>query len=175
MRILALVMGAGALPAIAAPIVRSSQFSDAMPYADWLRSQLRMPASEGFEAALEEVSSGKYRSFQAFVSAFISAYEHQPAQKGLSAAFSKGELSDDALILYLQFRYQRLVGEAILSRSFFQAAASTNGQTNTVRGWNRVAQLSVSSKLATLPGSIGGWIAPLYSFQTFPSIQPLGP
>jgi len=129
MRILALFLGFGTIPAIAAPVLRPAFGSDSLPYADWLRSQLRAPVSDALSSALSRASETRHRSMGEFVSAFIDAYEAESARDDLAVAFVGDQISDEALFLYLQFRYQRLVGDALLPRSVLQALVSASGPT----------------------------------------------
>ncbi len=114
MRVLALVMGASMLLAATAPVARASRAVAAMPLADWLRNQLRVPAGEAFEKALATATSTRPHSLRDFLAAFIDAFEAQHPGVAVGAAFTGSDCSEEALIRYLQQRYHRLVDDAVL-------------------------------------------------------------
>lgn len=95
-------------------------------YADWVRAQLLHPAGEAVEQALQTASENHQGSLQDFLDAFIDAYEAAHPQGTAAQVFVAHDLSNDALITYLQGRYSRVVGEALLPRTTITVATPSH-------------------------------------------------
>ena len=99
-------------------------------YADWLRAQIHGPLDEAITEALDEAASSDARSLDAFLAAFVEAYEaHQPATP-LAQRILALDLSNEALITYLEGRFNGLVGAAVLPRVTVMAATPANSHTS---------------------------------------------
>jgi hypothetical protein len=82
-----------------------------------------MPADAAVEEALKEAAQAEAQSFESFIEVFLEAYGARHDQSSAAHAFVKEDLSDDALIAYLQRRYTEVSGEAVLL-GFRSVAAS---------------------------------------------------
>ncbi len=112
-RWLALLISVSIFASFVAPVAVAAHPST-QPYADWLRNQLREPADEVFESALAVVEAKKPTTFHAYLTAFVRVYDERSSEADLSEAFTGHAFSREALLLILQFRYHRVVGEAVL-------------------------------------------------------------
>lgn len=127
-RWLALMISVSILSSFVAPVATAAQPSP-QPYADWLRNQLRAPAGAAFEEAVAEVEAQKLGSFHAYLTAFVAAYGKHASRGALAEAFTGHSLSPEALLLFLQFRYHRVVGEAVLPPSALTALVMPQAKT----------------------------------------------
>lgn len=120
------LMAAGLVACLLSSVVATGAMGQrravGLSYADWVRAQLRVPADDALEAALSEAVSSHPRTLDAFLATFIEAYESRQPQAPLSVAFLSRDLSNDALISYLETRYHGVVGEGMLPRTFFTSA-----------------------------------------------------
>lgn len=116
LRCTALLLVGAMLPALFAPSSRAASGSLASSYAEWIRAQLKAPAHPSVERALKKAAQADANSFNTFVAAFLEAYEAQYPQESAARAFTDKDLSNDALITYLQRRYTEISGEAVLLR-----------------------------------------------------------
>ena len=98
------------------------------PYAEWLRAQLRLPADAAVEAALDEAMSANGRTLEAFLAAFVAAYETQRPQASLAASFVTHDLSNDALIAYLESRFNGVGAEGVPVRAAFNPMLAPAGK-----------------------------------------------
>lgn len=110
----ALVLGASLLLAATAPVAQASRAGTALPLAEWLRTQLRVPPGEAFETALGTAVAARPHSLRAFLRAFLTAYEAAAPGVNPGADFTGHDCSHEALYRYLQQRYHRLVDDAVL-------------------------------------------------------------
>ncbi len=175
MRSVAGLLMASLLPVTFATAVHAAQHTSS--YADWVRLQLRLPADEAVEQALETATESRARSLEAFLTVFVDAYEAQQPERSLAHAFSTHDLSNDALISYLEGRYLRFVGDAVLPRAALVAAKVASKQV-LERGLTSLAaltriDLSRRAWAATLQPSQ----APVFilSLRVLSAAQPLGP
>lgn len=81
----------------------------------WLRAQLRVTADPQIDAALERAAKNRAKNLKDFVAAFISAYEEEAGEPP-ARIFADRDLSDDALIAYLQRRFVELTSDAVTPR-----------------------------------------------------------
>lgn len=94
-------------------------------YANWLRAQLRVPADAALEEALETAAASQARTLDAFLDAFVAAYQAERPAGTLAAAFLGRDLSDDALIAYLESRFQGVGGEGMVPRTTWLSALTS--------------------------------------------------
>ncbi|NBC17632.1 MAG: hypothetical protein GVY18_10000 [Bacteroidetes bacterium] len=94
-------------------------------YADWVRTQLRAPADAALDDALAAADE-QARTFEGFLEAFVAAYEAEQPETSLARAFVARDLPPEALITYLQSRFSRVVGEAVLPRLVVMTAATSS-------------------------------------------------
>ncbi|QXD14905.1 hypothetical protein GQ464_016030 [Rhodocaloribacter litoris] len=123
LRLVVLCLGVSLLPVLLAPVAQASR-PVALPFSDWLRSLVREPVDEAFEQALAQAEARRPRSLHAFLTAFVEAYEAGRGAAAVAVVFTGEALSAEALILYLQRRYQRLVGEGLLPRTEVSSAVA---------------------------------------------------
>lgn len=93
-------------------------------YADWVRTQLRTPADAALDEALTTADE-QARTFEGFLNAFVDAYEAQRPETSLARAFLAHDLPPEALITYLQSRFARVVGDAVLPRLVMTATSAS--------------------------------------------------
>lgn len=101
------------------PVSFATAFSTARhtsSFAIWLESQLQDPTDEAVVLALAEVSSHRTQSLEVFVRDFIDAYEAQRPGGSAARVLAGLDLTDEALIAYLESRYMGLEGFGILPR-----------------------------------------------------------
>lgn len=131
---LAALMLLSVLPLVGGPLQAALWRSADVPYGDWLRTQLRVPADAAFEEAVERATAAAPASFEAFLWAFVEAYGSlddagdEPIVSdptALAAAFSSAPLNKEALVAYLQGQVERSVQQALLPRPVLAAAASS--------------------------------------------------
>lgn len=122
LRCTALLLLGAMLPMALAPTSRAASGSLSSSYAEWVRAQLRMPADAAVEEALHEAAETDARTFRTFAEAFLKAYEARHPLESAAHVFVDRDLSNDALIAYLQRRYTEISGEAVLLRLRLVAA-----------------------------------------------------
>ena len=93
-------------------------------YADWLRAQIRGPLDAAVAEALDEAADRPAHSLDAFLAAFVDAYEARQPATPLAQRILSLDLSNEALVAYLESRFNGLVGAAVLPRVAVVAAAS---------------------------------------------------
>ena len=125
-RLIVALLALSLVPLVVVPVKRAAQGTSAEVYADWLRGQLGDAADAVFEEALALTQAQHPRSFDAFLKAFLDAYERLSPTKPL--VYAAAGLSGDALALYLRGRFQRLGGDLLAMRVVLQAAAVTSGK-----------------------------------------------
>ena len=175
MRSVAGLLMASLLPVTFATAVHAAQHTSS--YADWVRLQLRIPAGEAVEQALETATESRARSLEAFLIVFVEAYEAQQPERSLALAFSTHDLSNDALISYLEGHYLGFVGDAVLPRASFTAATVAVTQV-LKRGTASLALLTRQDlNRRVFAASLQSSSAPVFvvSLRTRCAAQPLGP
>ena len=183
---LAALMLLSVLPLVGGPVQAALWRSAEVPYADWLRAQLRVPADAAFEAAVERATTAAPTSFEAFLWAFVEAYgpldgsEVEPVVAGrtaLAAAFSSAPLNKEALVAFLQGQVERSVQQALLPRPVLAAATSSVSLTSDRHG-GAAFVLPFRATTATLLGAVSA-VAPAAFFvvplRVLSAAQPLGP
>jgi hypothetical protein len=111
------------------PVSFATAFSTARhtsSFADWLETQLQDPTNEAVVEALAEVATHRTRSLEVFVRDFIDAYEAQHPDVSAARVLAGMDLSDEALIAYLESRYMGLVGHGVLPRLLLKAQVLTS-------------------------------------------------
>lgn len=98
------------------------------PYEAWLRAQLRVPADVVLEEAIEEAVSSRPRTLTAFLSTFVAAYEARNPQTALATAFLTQDLSNEALITYLETRFNGVGAEGVPVRGNWQTMLVPSGK-----------------------------------------------
>ncbi|MEX2399275.1 MAG: hypothetical protein WD423_00795 [Rhodothermales bacterium] len=161
-------------PSSRAPLNPAVSSSASSSYADWLRSQLRVPADASVDRALEAAVETRAASITEFVGAFLSAYESDHPDRSAARVFVDRDLSDEALISYLQRRFTEVGGEAVLLR--LRLIASTTGST-----WSSGSVSAVPSRIsralhAARP-SVSAFLvdAVVTSFRSLSPARPQGP
>ena len=129
LRLLAGLVILSMLPALFVPSGGGASAAAAGTYSRWIRAQLRVPADEAINAALEKASNSPSSTFESFVEAFLDAYEESRPEQSAAFAFTEDDLSDDALIAYLQRRYTEIGEEGVLPRTYLTTAAGLSGGT----------------------------------------------
>lgn len=166
---------ASLVPATFATAVHAARHTSS--YADWVRLQLRTPADEAVEQALETAEESRARSLEAFLEVFVEAYEARQPERPLARAFSTFDLSNDALISYLEGRYLRVASDAVLPRTALAAAKVVSEQV-LKRGMAPLALLA-RRDLTRRAGAVRlcSSRTPVYilSFRALWAAQPLGP
>lgn len=120
MRGIAALLLASLLPVTFAMAAHAARHTPS--YADWVRIQLREPNNPVVAQALASAEQSRPRTLEAFLTVFVEAYEAQQPEEPLAYAFAEPDLSNDALISYLQGRFLGFVGDAIPPRTFWMAA-----------------------------------------------------
>ncbi len=173
MRSVAGLLMASLLPVTFATAVHAAQHTSS--YADWVRLQLRIPAGEAVEQALETATESRARSLEAFLTVFVEAYQAQQPERSLALAFSTRDLSNDALISYLEGHYLGFVGDAVLPRAALVAAKLASKQVLEQGSLAALTRIDLSRRawLATIQPSH----APVFilSLRALSAAQPLGP
>lgn len=161
------------------PVSFATAFSTARhtsSFADWLETQLQDPTDEAVAAALAEVSSHRTRSLEVFVRDFIDAYEARHPDVSAARVLAGMDLTDEALIAYLESRYLGLVGHGVLprlllkSQVFISTLSKRLGPSSSVladqqrqhRTWTTLWQHAVRPVVVV-------------TFRQLSSAQPLGP
>lgn len=128
-RILAVVLIVSMLPALVVPASRAASGMQFGSYERWIRAQLRIPVDEHVEEAISRAVASRAHSFEAFVATFLEAYEQTAPERPIAQVFTDRDLSDDALISYLQRRYTQVVDDGVLTRTFLAKAAAQSSST----------------------------------------------
>lgn len=115
-RLIAGVLVASMLPALIGPASQASAFSLQGSYEVWIRAQLRTPADEVVEEALDRVSEESTSTISEYVSAFVEALAALDPGTSAAKIFTDQKLTDEALIAYLQRRYTEIAPEAVVPR-----------------------------------------------------------
>lgn len=183
---LAALMLLSVLPLVGGPLHAALWRSAEVPYGDWLRAQLRVPADATFEAAVDEATSAAPNSFEAFLWAFVEAYGPLDTPSGeptavertaLAAAFSSAPLDEEALVAFLQGQVERSVQQALLPRPVLAAATSSISLTSDRQGGATVI-LPFRATAAVLVGAVSA-VAPaaffVLPFRALSAAEPLGP
>ena len=175
-RLIAGILLASMLPALF--VLPSSAASGATygSYSRWIRAQLRVPADASFDVAISKASESRPGSLEAFIEAFLDAYERANPGKSAAQAFTDIDLSDDALITYLQRRYTQIGDEGVLPRVYFTTASSAGiaaGQADTCG--DAVSESDPQLRAHSGAGTICAEAAIVVSLRTLSSAHPLGP
>lgn len=123
-RIIACLMLVSLLPALVVPDGFAASESAQSPFEQWVRGQLRVPASEAVDSALKAATKARARTIEQFVAAFLEAYDDGAP---VSRAFTDRELSEEALISYLQRRFHGVAAEGVLPRHQLVASGTLIG------------------------------------------------
>lgn len=165
------------LPMLVLPTARLAQGAVYASYADWLRTQLSLPADAAFEDALAAATATEPASLDAFLTAFVAAYQAGHPGAVPAEAFTTLDLSNEALVTYLQQRFLRITGAATLPRVvLMQALAAKN------KGLDRVVQAvrPAARALTALPApafldAADGAPSFVRAFRLLSAARPLGP
>ncbi len=174
-RLVAGLLMASLLPVTFATAVHAAQHTSS--YADWVRLQLRIPAGEAVEQALETATESRARSLEAFLIVFVEAYEAQQPERSLALAFSTHDLSNDALISYLEGHYLGFVGDAVLPRAALVAAKVASKQVLERGPISLVTLTRIDLSRRAWAATLQPSHAPVFilSLRTLSAAQPLGP
>ena len=174
-RVLAAVLILSILPTLMVPSNRASGSAQFGSYEGWLRAQLRIPADEAVERAIVDAVEAGADSFDAFIAIFLEAYATAAPGESISQVFTDRDLSNDALISYLQRRYSQVVDAGILPRVYL-----TSFVQNPVIGESGPSDAAVGAGAAALSG-FGAALPALIestifiSLRTLSSARALGP
>lgn len=130
-----------------------------VPFADWLRGQLRVDDVEAVELALDVVSNERFIEIQAFLTAVVAEIEQSGEDAG--RLFGAEGLSGSHLISHLESRFSHLTPDALPARTQltvapastaasdrFAAAVLLDGRTN-ARASHLAAVSRVASEIAS--------------------------
>lgn len=112
LRVLAATMLLSLLPASAVAVLHAPR--PASGYADWVRAQLREAPDGAVAEALDAAEAQRLRSLDAFLNAFVEAYEAQ--RPGAAAQLFALDLAPEALVDHLKSRYRGFSAEAVPPR-----------------------------------------------------------
>lgn len=176
-RLLVIVLIAALLPTLISPAAATARCATYASYGDWLRTQLRVAPDDAFEQAIERAAEARPQSLSDFLDAFVEAYETESPDAPLSAVFSAIDLSNEALVTYLERRYQQFGGDGLVPRN-----RSTSALYPHVKAPDRVEKLS-AAVISVAPARLGQALSRsadllrpfILSVRTLTSAQPLGP
>ncbi len=117
-RVFAAVLILSMLPTLIVPTSRAVRDVQLDSYESWIRAQLRIPVEGAVENALSHAVESDAESFDQFIAAFIHAYAEAAPGQPISQVFTDRDLSDDALISFLQRRYSQIAAEGVLPRLY---------------------------------------------------------
>ncbi len=129
-RVLGAVLILSLLPTLfipQAPAAKGAQFGT---YERWIRAQLRVPVDDAVAGAIAGAVEARAASLQEFVTAFLASYQEAAPGRSIAQAFTERDLSNDALLTYLQRRYTQVVDDGVLPRLYLSKATPqsfTNG------------------------------------------------
>ncbi len=176
MRWLAFVIGASMFTSFVAPMATAAQPSS-LPFADWLRSQLREPAGADFEEALAAVEARDPATLHEYLSVFVEVYAGRRSGDALAEAFTGESLSPEALLLFLQCRYHRVAGEAVLPSTALSAMvapqAKTPEHTHAASAGQAGSLLRTAAQSRATP--VNRTEAFVHALRRIVTAQPLGP
>ena len=115
-RCVAIVLVGTMAPAVLTPTSASASNLLTRSYAEWIRSQLLVSDDPVVNRALDEAAEAGGTTFESFVEAFLDAYEARYPAVPAARIFTDRNLSNQALIGYLQRRYTGIAPEAVPPR-----------------------------------------------------------
>ncbi len=175
-RVFAVVLILSILPTLMVPSGRASSSAKFGSHEGWLRAQLLAPADDLVDLAIAVAVESGAESFDGFIAAFLEAYADAAPGEPISQVFTDRNLSDDALITFLQRRYSQVVDVGVLPRlyltSFVQnsAVGGKSGPSYTPIKTGSFAPHGVEDPLSFLAEYII-----VISFRTLSSAHSLGP
>lgn len=174
-RVLAAVLILSILPTLMVSSSRGSGGAQFGSYEEWLRAQLRIPADQAVERAIVDAVEAGADSFDAFIAIFLEAYAKAAPGESISQVFTDRDLSNDALISYLQRRYSQVVEAGILPRVYLTSFVQNPviGKAGTSDAAIGAGTSAFSFLEAALPTLIESTI--LISLRTLSSARALGP
>lgn len=113
---MATLLVASMLPSLVGSAGQASAMSLQGSYEVWIRSQLRVPADAQIETALEQAAESEASTVKEFIVAFVVAYQKERPNAPAARAFIDRDLTDNALIAYLQRRFTEVAPEAMVPR-----------------------------------------------------------
>lgn len=117
-RVCATVLLLSMLPTLAVPTNRMAGDAQFGSYERWIRNQIRVPVDAAVEKAIAEAVASDAESFDSFIATFLDAFGEVAPDRPLSQVFTDRELSDDALISFLQRRYSQIADEGVVPRVY---------------------------------------------------------
>lgn len=151
-RCVALLLVGALASTLLAPSSAAGSGSLAGSYGEWIRAQLLVPDDPAADRALKEAEAAEIhaRTFEAFVETFLEAYEARRPGVPVARVFIDKDLSNDALISYLQRKYTEIAADAVLPRLCLAAptfapslsSGSVASSFSGMDGWERTARLS---------------------------------
>ena len=176
-RTLAAMLIASMLATLVVPRARTPAGSQVGNYERWIRAQLRISPDDFVEMAITSAVSERVDSFQKFVAAFLQVYEDAAPERAISLVFTDRELSTDALISYLERRYNRVVYDAVFPRIYVATASHHAGAAGKTGG--SVGRSGSRPATPAIQAIVGGarQIAKsaVVPFRALSSARPLGP
>lgn len=174
-RVLAAMLVASMLPTLVVPPARAAGGSQFGSYERWIRAQIRV-SSDVVEKAIAEAVAERTNSLQDFVAAFLESYEAAAPERSIAHVFTDRELSNEALMSYLQRRYTGIVDDAVLSRVYLAKAAhvaSSGAQAAGTTG--AFTKVGVTPILSAGPALSQHFEHIIISIRKRSSARPLGP
>lgn len=147
-------------------------------YAEWLRAQLRVPADAALEEVFDAAVSTKPRTLEAFLDAFVAAYEARHPQAALATAFLPTDgVSNEALVAYLETLFNGVGAEGVPVRATFLSMPVPTGKVPDRHDAAAVVMARPDSPMQVLaPVERLAVVRPLVRLiHVLSSAQPLGP
>ena len=161
------------------PVNFAAAFSTARhtsSFAHWLQTQFQDASDAAVQQALSEVSAHRTRSLSVFVRDFIDAYEAQHPNASAAYVLAGIELSDEALIAYLESRYMGLVGHGVLPPLLVKSQMVASTLSKRIGGWVSVlVDKPQQDRFWTREGQYALKCVVVVAFRQLSSAQPLGP
>lgn len=177
-RLLAAVFALSMVPTLIVPAGRAAGGAQFGSYEQWIRTQLRIPADAAVEKAISVALESNAKSFDSFIVAFLEAYAEAAPQRPVSQVFTQRNLSDDALISFLQRRYSQVADEGVLPRVYLTSVMQ--GLAHSGVDKSGLSEGSISRQyaaplhlLSALPSTVEKVV--VIPFRTISSARPLGP
>lgn len=164
------------LPTLIVPSSSASSGAQFGSYEDWLRAQLRIPVDHVVERALADAGEAGADTFDAFIGAFLDAYAKAAPGEPISQVFTDRDLSDDALISFLQRRYSQVVDQGVLPRIYLTSLVQNSAVAGKFGQLNSLIEVGTSPS-AKLEGRVPALVerTVVISFRTLSSARSLGP
>lgn len=174
-RALAVLMTASLLPPVFLHPARGVAKAQFGTYERWIRAQLRIPIDEVVEKAMAEAAASRAPSFEGFVIAFLKSYKEAAPDRSTARAFTDRDLTNDALLTYLQARFTQIVEDGVLVRVYPSTPASvaSSGEAGIDGGTIRAELFKSHGRISFVPTMVDRFV--VVCFRTLSSARSLGP